>query len=52
MKSTKLLLLLTVVLTQSVLLPGQVAPNLENGFKPYGSYDGGSLDTVNVMTET
>src|SRR5205807_1174674 len=27
----------------------QTQPNLENGFKPYGSYDGGSLDTVNTM---
>jgi hypothetical protein len=28
---------------------GQSQPNLENGTKPYGSYDGGSLDTVNAM---
>ena len=24
-------------------------PNLENGFKPYGSYEGSKLDTVNLM---
>src|SRR5713101_6402650 len=28
---------------------GQTQPNLENGFKPYGSYDGTHLDTVNLM---
>jgi RHS repeat-associated protein len=27
----------------------QSQPNTENGTKPYGSYDGGSLDTVNTM---
>jgi YD repeat-containing protein len=27
----------------------QSQPNTENGAKPYGSYDGGSLDTVNTM---
>jgi RHS repeat-associated protein len=27
----------------------QTQPNLENGFKPYGSYDGNNLDTVNTM---
>jgi hypothetical protein len=27
----------------------QTAPNLENGWKPYGSYDGTHLDTVNLM---
>jgi hypothetical protein len=36
-----------------VLVPaacfGQTQPNLENGFKPYGSYDGTHLDTVNLM---
>jgi hypothetical protein len=32
-----------------VAASGQTQPNLENGFKPYGSYDGGSLDTVNIM---
>jgi hypothetical protein len=30
-------------------LEAQVAPNLENGFKNYGSYDGSRLDTVNLM---
>jgi RHS repeat-associated protein len=27
----------------------QVQPNLENGFKPYGSHDGSNLNTVNHM---
>src|ERR1700756_4313271 len=27
----------------------QTAPNLENGWKPYGTYDGSHLDTVNLM---
>jgi RHS repeat-associated protein len=27
----------------------QTQPNLENGFKPYGSYDASGLDTVNLM---
>src|SRR6266568_4020976 len=27
----------------------QMAPNLENGFKNWGSYEGGSLDTVNNL---
>src|SRR5947209_20522403 len=26
----------------------QTQPNLENGFKPYGSHDGSNLDTVNL----
>src|SRR5258708_29337388 len=33
----------------SLLLLAQSPPNLENGFKPYGSYDGGRIDTVNLM---
>lgn len=27
----------------------QTSPNLENGWKPYGSYEGSHLDTVNLM---
>ena len=30
-------------------LHAQTAPNFENGWKPYGSYDGSRLDTVNLM---
>ena len=26
----------------------QTQPNLENGFKPYGSHDGSNLDTVTL----
>jgi hypothetical protein len=33
----------------AVLAYGQKAPDLENGFKSYGSYDGSHLDTVNLM---
>jgi hypothetical protein len=52
MKSGRLpskLLLLCVILLGSVILQGQSQPNLENGFKPYGSYVGGGIDTVNLM---
>ena len=28
----------------------QTAPNIENGFKSFGSYHGGDLDTVNLQT--
>jgi len=28
---------------------GQTAPNLENGFKPYGSYHGSGFETVSEM---
>jgi RHS repeat-associated protein len=28
---------------------GQASPDLENGFKNYGSYDGSNIDTVNAM---
>jgi hypothetical protein len=40
--------LFTGLLT-TVSLRAQTAPNFENGWKPYGSYDGSHLDTVNLM---
>jgi RHS repeat-associated protein len=33
----------------SAMLCAQTAPNVENGWKPYGSYDGSHLDTLNLM---
>jgi len=32
-----------------VLVFSQSAPDVENGFKAYGSYDGSSIDSVNLM---
>ena len=49
MKLAKLLQLFAIIFVFSNLLLAQAAPNLENGFKNYGSYDGSRLDTVNVM---
>lgn len=43
--------LLVVVLVCAAVstLSSQSQPNLENGWKPFGSYDGSHLDTVNLM---
>jgi len=49
MKLAKLLCVSAFVCIFSNLILAQAAPNLENGFKNYGSYDGSHLDTVNVM---
>jgi len=49
MKSAKLLQLFVIMFAFCNLLLAQTAPNLENGWKPFGSYDGTHLDTVNVM---
>jgi RHS repeat-associated protein len=49
MKPAKLLCLSAFMFVFSNLLLAQTAPNLENGWKPYGSYDGTRLDTVNLM---
>ncbi|MGZ4828826.1 MAG: hypothetical protein ACXV78_04220, partial [Candidatus Angelobacter sp.] len=49
MKPLKLLQPSAIICVLSHLLLAQTAPNLENGFKNYGSYDGSHLDTVNVM---
>jgi YD repeat-containing protein len=38
-----------LVLAGSISAVAQQPPNLENGFKHWGSYDGGSLDTVNNL---
>src|SRR5882762_5513251 len=49
MKSFKLWMLVAVILAGSVSVFAQTTPDLENGFKYYGSYDGSHLDTVNLM---
>ncbi len=49
MKPVKLLQLSAIVFVFSNLLLAQTAPNFENGFKSYGSYDVSQLDTVNLM---
>jgi RHS repeat-associated protein len=37
------------LLSFCIFAQAQSSPNLENGWKPFGSYDGTKLDTVNVM---
>ncbi|MBZ5492454.1 MAG: hypothetical protein LAO76_16115 [Acidobacteriia bacterium] len=49
MKFAKWLQLFAIIFGVNTLLLAQSAPNLENGFKPYGSYEGSQLDTVNLM---
>ena len=49
MKLAKLLQSLIIIFAFSNLLSAQTAPDLENGFKHYGSYDGSHLDTVNLQ---
>src|SRR5258708_21694490 len=40
---------LAIILVGNISAMAQTAPNFENGFKPWGSYDGSRLDTVNLM---
>jgi RHS repeat-associated protein len=49
MRFTRLALSFFCFFSVSVSLQAQMPPNLENGFKHWGSYDGGSLDTVNNL---
>src|SRR4249919_3313644 len=49
MKSASFLAVFVLLFVMRFSLEAQVAPNLENGFKNYGSYDGSHLDTVNLM---
>jgi hypothetical protein len=49
MKSRNLLAALIVILVVSLSAVAQTAPNFENGFKPFGSYEGSHLDSVNLM---
>src|SRR5882762_4796253 len=46
MKSRRFWMLIAALLVGSVRAMAQMPPNLENGFKNWGSYEGGSLDTV------
>jgi hypothetical protein len=41
--------LLCALLLLSLPAFSQDPPNLENGYKSYGSYDGTNLDTVNLL---
>src|SRR6476619_5791210 len=49
MKLAKLLGLSAILFAFTHPLLAQTGPNLENGFKNYGSYDGSHLDTINLM---
>ena len=49
MKASKLLGLLVIGIAASISSQAQSAPDLENGFKAYGSYDGSNIDSVNLM---
>src|SRR5258708_2133739 len=48
-KLFKLWVLVAIILAGSVCAMAQTAPDLENGFKHWGSYDGSHLDTVNLQ---
>ena len=48
MKSGKPLVLAAIILWGNALLLAQLDPSLETGIKPYGSYHGGDLDSVNL----
>src|ERR1044071_10172367 len=49
MRLARLLCLSAAIISFNNFLFAQTAPNFENGWKPYGSYDGSRLDTVNLM---
>src|SRR5579864_1016141 len=49
MKAARLAVVVAIILGSAAWLHAQTAPNFENGWKPYGSYDGSRLDTVNLM---
>ena len=49
MKLGRLLAIFAIAIPSSISLKAQIAPSLENGWKPFGSYDGTHLDTVNLM---
>lgn len=49
MHSFKLQLVLAIILVSSATAFGQTQPNLENGYKAYGSYGGSNIDTINTM---
>jgi RHS repeat-associated protein len=48
-RSVKLIVSFCIAIGLSTVVAfGQAAPNTENGFKSFGSYDGSSIDTVNL----
>src|ERR1051325_8001988 len=49
MRGTRCLVVALAAFSLSLWCSAQKAPDLENGFKNYGSYDGSHLDTVNLM---
>src|SRR6476661_4712970 len=49
MQTVKFGALLAIMFLVSCSVFGQTQPNLENGYKAYGSYDGSNIDTINTM---
>ena len=49
MRSFRCRFLLAIFLVTCGSVFGQTQPNPENGYKPYGSYDGSNIDTINTM---
>ena len=49
MKSARLAVIFAIIFAANSLLFAQTAPSIENGFKSFGSYQGGSFDTVNLQ---
>ncbi|HZS27891.1 MAG TPA: hypothetical protein VFB76_11735, partial [Candidatus Angelobacter sp.] len=49
MKLARSAVMFAIIFAASSLLCAQSAPNLENGVKSFGSYDGSSIDTVNLQ---
>ncbi len=49
MKSVGLLVVAIIIVAGAISAQSQIQPNLENGYKPYGSYQGTELDTTNLM---
>jgi RHS repeat-associated protein len=49
MKVARLAVVVAIILGSASRLHAQTSPSLENGWKPFGSYDGSHLDTVNLM---
>ncbi|HEY2912017.1 MAG TPA: hypothetical protein VGK21_01540, partial [Candidatus Angelobacter sp.] len=49
MRLSRIALFAVLICGSGAFLFSQTSPNLENGFKPYGSYDGTGIDTVNLL---
>jgi len=48
-RAFRVLVVLPVLFLFSIVAVSQTTPSSENGFKPYGSYDGSAIDSVNLM---